>query len=43
MAENTVSINIRGNKKLNDVPVEKFLELCDRMNKTHCLALKTEF
>ena len=36
-AENTVSINIRGNKKLNDVPVEKFLELCDRMNKTHCL------
>lgn len=36
-AENTVSINIRGNKKLNDVPVDKFIELCEKMNRTRCL------
>ena len=28
----TVSINIRGNKKLNDVPLDKFVELCVKMN-----------
>lgn len=28
----TVSINIRGNKKLGDVPLDKFVELCVRMN-----------
>ena len=38
-AENTVSINIRGNKKLNNVPVDKFLEICRKMNRTHCLDL----
>ncbi len=38
-AENTVSINIRGNKKLNNVPVDKFLEICQKMNKTRCLDL----
>ncbi|WP_028510908.1 threonine--tRNA ligase [Ruminococcus sp. NK3A76] len=32
-AENeTVSINIRGNKKLNDVPLDKFVEMCVKMN-----------
>ncbi len=32
-AENeTVSINIRGNKKLNNVPLDKFIELCVKMN-----------
>ena len=29
---NTVSINIRGNKKLNDVPLDKFVEMCVKMN-----------
>ena len=38
-AENTVSINIRGNKQLNGVPLEKFLELCQKMNKEHSLDL----
>ena len=28
----TVSINIRGNKKLGDVPLDKFVELCVKMN-----------
>lgn len=28
----TVSINIRGNKKLNDVPLDKFVEMCVKMN-----------
>ena len=32
-AENeTVSINIRGNKKLNNVPLDKFVEMCVKMN-----------
>jgi threonyl-tRNA synthetase len=38
VAERTVSINIRGtNKKLNNVPLEKFIEMCKQMNETHCL------
>ena len=28
----TVSINIRGNKKLNNVPLAKFVEMCVKMN-----------
>jgi threonyl-tRNA synthetase len=35
--EQTVSINIRGNKKLNNVPLDVFLDLCDRMNEERCL------
>lgn len=35
--ENTVSINIRGNKRLHDVPLAKLVELCRQMNETHCL------
>ena len=31
-ANNTVSVNIRGNKKLNNVPLDKFIELCVKMN-----------
>ena len=31
-ANNTVSINIRGNKKLNNVPLDKFVEMCNKMN-----------
>lgn len=38
-AENTVSINIRGNKQLNNVPLDKFLDMCDIMNEEHSLDL----
>jgi threonyl-tRNA synthetase len=38
-AENTVSINIRGNKQLNGVPLDQFLELCKKMNREHSLEL----
>ncbi len=31
-ANSTVSINIRGNKKLNNVPLDKFIEMCVKMN-----------
>ncbi|SFB32539.1 threonyl-tRNA synthetase [Acetitomaculum ruminis DSM 5522] len=41
--ENTVSINIRGCKKqLKNVPLDKFIELCDKMNKEHTLELITQ-
>ena len=35
----TVSVNIRGNKKMNGVPLEKFLEICDKMVDEHSLEL----
>ncbi|MEE3420607.1 MAG: aminoacyl--tRNA ligase-related protein [Lachnospiraceae bacterium] len=39
-AENrTVSINIRGNKQLQGVPLETFLRMCRQMNKEHSLDL----
>lgn len=38
-AENTVSINIRGNKQLNNVPLDRFLDLCDQMVEEHSLEL----
>ena len=38
-AQRTVSVNIRGNKAMNDVPLEKFVEICDRMNREHSLEL----
>ncbi|MGI5888984.1 MAG: His/Gly/Thr/Pro-type tRNA ligase C-terminal domain-containing protein, partial [Oscillospiraceae bacterium] len=41
-ADGTVSLNIRGNKQLNGVKLEKFLEMCDEMNKTHSLKLIEE-
>ncbi len=39
-AENrTVSVNIRGNKQMRDVPIEEFVEICKKMNETHCIDL----
>ena len=36
----TVSINVRGtNKQIQDVPLEKFVELCIKMNKEYTLDL----
>ena len=35
----TVSVNIRGNKKMNGVPLERFLEICDKMVEEHSLEL----
>ena len=34
---NTVSINIRGNKQLKNVPLDKFIEICSKMNTEHSL------
>ena len=39
-AENTVSINMRGsNRQLNNIPIERFLAMCERMNEEHSLEL----
>ncbi|MBR2257060.1 MAG: threonine--tRNA ligase [Blautia sp.] len=38
-AQRTVSVNIRGNKAMNDVPLERFLEICLKMNREHSLEL----
>ncbi len=39
-AENTVSINLRGsNKQLQNVPLDKFVEMCKQMNEKHLLEL----
>jgi threonyl-tRNA synthetase len=39
-AENTVSINMRGsNKQIQNVPLEKFVEMCMKMNAEHSLDL----
>ena len=38
-AENTVSINIRGNKQLNNVPLDKFIEMCNEMNASRTMDL----
>ena len=37
--ENTVSVTLRGNKKMNGVPMEKFIEICRKMNMEHSLEL----
>ncbi|MBO4389993.1 MAG: threonine--tRNA ligase [Lachnospiraceae bacterium] len=37
--EGTVSCNIRGNKQLNGVKLETFLEMCAKMNREHSLDL----
>lgn len=38
--DNTVSVNIRGsNKQIHGVPLEKFVEICRKMNKEHTLEL----
>ena len=41
-AERTVSINIRGNKQLNNVPLDVFLDMCDEMVENHSLDLLEE-
>ncbi len=39
-AENTVSINVRGsNKQIQNVPLDKFVEMCKKMNEEHLLDL----
>ena len=38
-AENTVSATIRGNKKMNNVPLDTFIALCKKMNEEHSLEL----
>ena len=35
----TVSVNIRGNKQMNNVPLDKFVEICQKMNREHSLEL----
>ena len=41
--EGTVSINIRGNKQANGVPLEKFVEICRKQNTEYTLELIEEF
>ena len=44
MAENTVSINMRGsNKQVNNVPLDVFLKVCAKMQKEHTLELTDDF
>ena len=38
-ADGTVSINIRGNKQLNDIPLDHFVAMCRKMNDEHSLEL----
>ncbi len=38
-ASNTVSVNIRGNKKMNNVPLDKFIEICRKMNEEKSLEI----
>ncbi len=43
-AENTVSINVRGsNKQVQNVPLDKFIEVCNKMNMEHTLDLIDTF
>lgn len=37
--ERTVSINIRGNKQLHGVPLDRFIAMCNQMNEEHSLEL----
>jgi len=42
--ENTVSINVRGsNKQVQNVPLDKFVEICKRLNSEHTLELPENF
>lgn len=41
--EGTVSVNMRGgNKQIQNIPLEKFIEMCIKMNKEHSLELIDE-
>ena len=43
MEEGTVSLNIRGtNKQLQNVPLNVFIEMCNKMNRDYSLELMTE-
>ena len=37
--ENTVSVNVRGNKQMNGVPLDTFVELCKKQTEEHTLEL----
>ncbi len=41
--EGTVSVNIRGNKQANGIPLERFIEVCKNLNEEHSLELAEEF
>lgn len=42
-SENTVSVNVRGsNKQIQNVPLDKFIEMCNEMNLEHNLELIEE-
>ena len=41
--EKTVSIKIRGGKQVNDIPLQKFVEICKKQNKDRTLNLVEEF
>jgi threonyl-tRNA synthetase len=37
--ENTVSVNVRGNKQMNGVPLDTFVQLCKKQIEEHTLDL----
>lgn len=39
MENRTVAVNIRGGKQMKDIPLDAFINLCDRLNKTRALEL----
>ena len=42
--DGTVSVNIRGkNKTIQDIPLDRFIEVCNRLNEEHVLDLPEEF
>ncbi len=41
--EGTVSVNIRGNKQANGIPLDKFIEICKEQSENHTLELVDEF
>jgi threonyl-tRNA synthetase (EC 6.1.1.3)/Ser-tRNA(Thr) hydrolase (EC 3.1.1.-) len=36
---NTVSVNLRGNKQMKDVPLDTFIKMCQKLNREHSLEL----
>ena len=43
LEENTVSINVRGsNKQIQNVPLDKFVAFCQKLNREHTLELPDE-
>jgi threonyl-tRNA synthetase len=39
VAERTVSVNVRGNKQMNSVPLDAFIDICKKQIKEHSLEL----